>query len=179
LSATRPFVVCRPWWQRLATERKSLDDLETVNKTLEQDVARFRALQENKKKLDAFRGKVLWVEADVVRERADNAKTVLGAVRAARPYALARHRTAATAPSHHRTTAPPHVSQKEAELKDIKNEVKKRESACKPLEEARDKHEKQLRSVNGKNREADDQRMRSQQPLQKLMDEQVRAHDPS
>ena len=54
-----------------------LDDLEKVNKTLEQDVTRFRELQQNKKKLDAYRGKVLWVEADVLKDNADSAKVAL------------------------------------------------------------------------------------------------------
>jgi len=50
--------------QRLTTERKKLEDLERINKALEQDVERFKRLQENKRRLDGFRGKKLWAEFD-------------------------------------------------------------------------------------------------------------------
>ena len=60
--------------QRLATEKKALADLEAVNQKLEMEVETFRRLQENKKKLDAYRGKVLWVEADYLKGRVEEAK---------------------------------------------------------------------------------------------------------
>ena len=63
--------------QRLATEAKALEGLEQVNRALQQDVERFRRLQENKKKLDAYRGKLLWVEADVAQGMADEAKQAM------------------------------------------------------------------------------------------------------
>ena len=42
--------------QRLTTEEAGLEKLEAINRTLQQDVERFKRLQENKKKLDAHRG---------------------------------------------------------------------------------------------------------------------------
>ena len=60
--------------QRAATEQKGLDGLEATNRALEKDVERFKQLQENKKRLDGLRGKVLWVEADLRKEDAEAAK---------------------------------------------------------------------------------------------------------
>ena len=56
--------------QRLTTEKKKLEDLERINRALEQDVERFRRLQENKRRLDGFRGKKTWVEAEVLEKMA-------------------------------------------------------------------------------------------------------------
>ena len=50
--------------QRLVTEEKQLEQLLATNQALEKDVERFKQLQANKKRLDLYRGKLLWVEAD-------------------------------------------------------------------------------------------------------------------
>ena len=126
--------------QRLATEQKSLDDLEKQNKALERDVERFRELQQNKKKLDSRRGKVLWVRADVLREGVDAANVAYASV--------------------------------EAALKGVKNEVKERERACKPLDEALAKFDKEVKAVKAKAYEADTERVKSTPSINKLMEEQ-------
>ena len=126
--------------QRLATEQKSLDDLEKQNKALERDVERFRELQQNKKKLDSRRGKVLWVRADVLREGADAANVAYAAV--------------------------------EAALKGVKNEVKERERACKPLDEALAKFDKEVKAVKAKAYDIDTERVKSTPSINKLMEEQ-------
>ena len=126
--------------QRLATESKSLDDLAAMNRQLEGDVQRFKQLQENKKKLDAYRGKVAWVEANVLLGKVDEAKAAHAAV--------------------------------EGELKEVKNEVKTREAACKPAEDAKAAFEAELKKVNKKHTEADQERVKLAAPLQKLVEKQ-------
>ena len=60
--------------QRLVTEEKQLEQLLATNQALEKDVERFKQLQANKKRLDLYRGKLLWVEADYFEQLANDAK---------------------------------------------------------------------------------------------------------
>ena len=67
--------------QRLGTEEKALESLESTNRALAQDVERFKKLQENKSKLDLYRGKLLWVEADYLQDKSEEEKGKLDTIK--------------------------------------------------------------------------------------------------
>ena len=83
---------------------------------------RFQQLQANKKKLDGYKGKVLWVEASVLLEKVDEAKSAHAKV--------------------------------EAELKEVKTQVRAKDAACKPLDDAKAKYETSLRKIHEQHKQA-------------------------
>lgn len=101
---------------------------------------RFQQLQANKKKLDGYKGKVLWVEASVLLEKVDEAKSAHAKV--------------------------------EAELKEVKTQVRAKDAACKPLDDAKAKYETSLRKIHEQHKQADSERVKAGQKLAPLVEEQ-------